>query len=220
VPAHNNVRFSAEHCLFEFQGDVFTQIGPALGTAAPSRTAAEKISEAEKVAEDLADILENCGVESPRSSAAYRSMSEPVVRGPLVRVGQDRIGLTAFLEFFFGVGVVRIAIRMELQRQLAIGALDLLLVSFSGNSEDFVVVAFYVASQNSSKSFRVWCVLVFRVARNSDHRGTHQAVFQLVAALQFFQYLMIWGVGGIHHLNRLVKVGIEGFTPGRDGTKS
>jgi hypothetical protein len=43
---------------------------------------------------------------------------------------------------------------MKLQRQLAIGALNFLLVGFAGNPKHFVVVAFYVAGQNSSKSFR------------------------------------------------------------------
>jgi hypothetical protein len=43
---------------------------------------------------------------------------------------------------------------MKLQRQLAIGALDFLLVRFAGDPEHFVVVAFYVAGQNGSKSFR------------------------------------------------------------------
>jgi hypothetical protein len=44
---------------------------------------------------------------------------------------------------------------MKLQRQLAVGALDLLLVGFPGNSEHFVIVAFYVAGQNGSESFRI-----------------------------------------------------------------
>jgi hypothetical protein len=82
-------------------------------------------------------------------------VSEAVVRGSLVRVRQDRVGLAAFLEFFFSVGVIWIAIRMKLQRQFAIGALDLLIVGFAGNPKHFVVVAFYVAGQNGFESFRV-----------------------------------------------------------------
>jgi hypothetical protein len=154
MAAHGNVGFRPENCLFKFQRDVFTQIGATLGTAAPARTAAKKISEAEKVPEDFADILKDRRIEPARSSAAHGSMPEAVVCGSLVCVRQDRISLAAFLEFLFSVGIVRIAIRMKLQRQLAIGALDFLLVSFAGDPEYFVVVAFYVAGQNGSKSFR------------------------------------------------------------------
>ncbi len=163
--------FRPEHCLFEFQGDVLTKIGTALGTAAPARTAAEEISETEKVSKDLADILKDRGIESTRSRAAHGRMAKAVVRRPLVRVRQNGVGFAAFFEFLFGVRIIRIAIRMKLQRQFAIGALDLLIIGFAGNPENFVVVAFYVAGQNSSRSFRVSSELVFRIARNFDHRG-------------------------------------------------
>ena len=82
-------------------------------------------------------------------------MSEAVVGGPFVSIRQDRVGFAAFFELLFGVGIVRIAIRMKLQRQLAVGALDLLLVGFAGNPKNFVIIAFYVAGQNGSKSFRI-----------------------------------------------------------------
>jgi hypothetical protein len=154
VAANGNVRFRAENRFFEFQRDIFTQIGTALGTAAPAGTASEEISEAEKVPENLADVLKNSGVEAARSPTAHGSVSEAVVCRPLVRVGKDRVGFAAFFEFLFCVGIIRVAIRMKLQRQPAIGALDLLLVSFAGNPENFVIVAFYVAGQNGSKSFR------------------------------------------------------------------
>jgi hypothetical protein len=154
VFANRNVGFGAEHCLFEFQRDVFPQIRTALCPAAPARTAAEKIAKAEKVAKDLADILEDCGIKPARSATTHSGMSEAVIRRSLVCVGQDRVGFAAFLEFFFRIGVIGIAIRMKLQRQLAIGAFNLLIVGFALNPEDFVVVAFYVAGQNGSKSFR------------------------------------------------------------------
>ena len=151
---HGNVGFRPENCFFKFQRNVFTQIGATLGTAAPPRTAAKKISEAEKVSEDFADILKDRRIEPARPPSAHGSMPEAVVCGSLVRVRQDRISLAAFLEFLFSVGIVRIAIRMKLQRQLAIGALDFLLTGFTGHPKHFVVVAFYVAGQNGSKSFR------------------------------------------------------------------
>ena len=168
---NRNAGFRAEHCLFEFKRDVLTKIGTTLGTASPAGTAAEKISETEKVSENLADILKDRRIESTRPRPAHGSMSKAVVRSPLVRVRQNRVGFAAFFEFLFCVRIIRIAIRMKLQRQFAIGALDLLIIGFAGNPKNFVVVAFYVAGQNSSKSFRVDCKLVFRIARNFDHRG-------------------------------------------------
>ncbi len=215
VVPNRNLGFRAEHRLFKFQRDILAQIGTALGTAASSRTSTEKISEAEKVAEDFADILKNCGIESTPASAAHRRMSEAVVGRALVGVRQNRVSLAALFEFFFRVGIVRVAIRMKLQRQLAIGALDLLLVGSAGNPEYFVIVAFYVAGQNGSRSFRL--ELMLGIARNFDHRGAQQAIFQLVTTLQFFEYLMIFGVGGFNHLDGFMKVGIEGLALRRNG---
>jgi hypothetical protein len=63
VLANRDVCFRAEDCLFKFERDILTQIRTALGAAAPAGTATEEVSEAEKVSEDFADILENCRVE-------------------------------------------------------------------------------------------------------------------------------------------------------------
>jgi hypothetical protein len=157
VAAHVDIRFRAEDRLFEFQGDIFSQIGAALGAAASTGTAAEKISEAEEIAEDFADILKNSGIEATRSPSADSSVSEAVVCGALIRIGENGVGLAAFFKFFFRVGIIWIAVRMKLQRQLAIGALDLLIVGFAGNPKNFVVVAFYIAGQNGFESFRLCC---------------------------------------------------------------
>ena len=83
VVANRNLGFRAEYRLFEFQRDIFAQIGTALGATASSRTSAEKISEAEKVAEDFTYILKNCGIESaplpPRLPPHVRSGRRPRV---------------------------------------------------------------------------------------------------------------------------------------------
>jgi hypothetical protein len=155
VAADRNVGFRAEDGFLELQRDILPQIGAALGTAAAAGTAAEKIAESEEVSEDLAHVLEHRGIEATRSSTAHGGMSEAVVRGPLVRICQNGVGFAALFEFFFGGGIIRIAVRMKLQRKLAIGTFDFLLPGFAGNPEHFVVVAFYVAGQNGSKSFPV-----------------------------------------------------------------
>jgi hypothetical protein len=53
-------------------------------------------------------------------------MAEPVIGGALLIVLQDVIGLADFLEFLFGRRVARIAVRMELHGELAIGLLEIL----------------------------------------------------------------------------------------------
>jgi len=80
-------------------------------------------------------------------------MSEAVVSAAFVAIRQNGVRLAAFLELFFRVGVVGIAIRVKLERQLAVGTLDLLVARPAGNPEDLVVIAFYVASQNRIFAF-------------------------------------------------------------------
>jgi len=147
VAAHRDLRFLAEDRFFEFEGYVFAQVGTTLGAAAAATASAEQIPKAEEVAEDFAEVLHYVGVKTA-GATVDAGVAETVVGGTFVGVGQDGVGLAAFLEFFFCVGIIGIAIRMELQRQLAIGALDFLLAGFAGNPEYFVVVAFYVAGQS------------------------------------------------------------------------
>jgi hypothetical protein len=64
---------------------------------------------------------------------------------------------------------------MELQRQLAIGALDLLFARAPLHTQYFVVVSFYVARQKS--------LLVFWIARDLDHCRPQKALFQFVSTL-------------------------------------
>ncbi len=75
-------------------------------------------------------------------------MTEAVVARALLAVGEDRVGLAALLEALFGPGIVGIAVGMVLQRELAIGALDFLVVRRAADAQHFVVIAFYVGSQN------------------------------------------------------------------------
>ena len=219
MAANRHIGFGAKDCFFEFKRHILAQVGAALGTTAAAGAAAKEISETKKVPEDFADVVEYRGIEPAGSSATHGGVPEAVVGGAFIGVGQDGVGLAAFFEFLFGGGIVGIAIRMKLQRQFAICALDLLLAGFPGNPKNFVVVAFYVASQNGPGSFRV-AVLVLGVARYFHHRGAQQAVFQLVAALQFFEYLMIFGIAGFNHLDGLVKMGIKSLAFGGDRAKA
>ncbi len=57
---------------------------------------------------------------NPPCSRPNALMTETVVGRPLLRIGQDRIGLGRFLEFVLRLRVVRIFVRMVLDRQAAI----------------------------------------------------------------------------------------------------
>ena len=155
VATDGNLGFLAEDCFLELQGDVLAQVRTALGAGAPASSSAEKIAETEEVPENLAEIIEDGGIDASRSSHSTDArMAEPVIGGSLVRIRQNGVSLAALLEPVFRVGIVGVAVRVKLQSQLAVGALDLLLAGPAGNPEDFVVIAFYVASQNRIFAFR------------------------------------------------------------------
>ena len=69
-------------------------------------------------------------------------MPEPVVAAALFRIGENGVRLGRFLELFLGGMIAGVAIGMILQRQLPIGALDLLIVGVFGNAQNVVVIAF------------------------------------------------------------------------------
>jgi hypothetical protein len=153
MAADGDLGLFAEHRLLEFQGYVLTQVRTPLGAGAPARASAEKIAETEEVAKNLAEILEGAGIDARRSNSAYTSMAEAVVGAAFIAVRKNGISFAALFELLFRIGIVGVAIRVKLQRQLAVGALDLLLAGGAGNPEDFVVIAFYVASQNRVFAF-------------------------------------------------------------------
>ena len=70
------------------------------------------------------------------------------------------VGLADFLEFFFRVGIVGIAVGMVLQRELAIGALELDFSNRAAHAQHFVVVAFGVGGQNKPFSDEIAGTLV------------------------------------------------------------
>jgi hypothetical protein len=142
----------AENCFFELEGNVFPQIGTTLGAAAATSATAEEVPKTEEVAEDFAEILEHGGIKTGGSGPANRGVAKAVVGGAFFGIRQDGIGFAAFLEFLFRVGIIRIPVRMELQRQLAIGTLDFLLGGLARDSEYLVIIAFYITGQNCSSN--------------------------------------------------------------------
>ena len=53
-------------------------------------------------------------------------MTEPVVPRALLVVAENGVGLRRFLELLLGLGIAGILVWVELQRQLAVGLLDLI----------------------------------------------------------------------------------------------
>jgi hypothetical protein len=106
----------------------------------------EDVAEAEDVAEtgeDVREVREDRGVESgpPARAAVDPGVPEAVVQPALLAVGEDRVGLRRLLEGFLRLVVARIAIRVVLQGQLAIRALDLLIGGLSLDPENLVVIS-------------------------------------------------------------------------------
>ena len=135
-----DVGFGTLGGFFERDLEVVPKIGAALLAAPPPAA----VAEAENVAEPTEDVFEageDRRGESAGRGAAEACMAEPVVDMPLVGVGQHAVRFGGRLELFLGVPVSRIAIRVVLQRQLAVRALDRLIVGSLRDTEDLVVVA-------------------------------------------------------------------------------
>lgn len=155
---HRNFRFRAENGFFEFQGQVFAQIGTALRAApAPSApSSAKEIAETEEVAEDVAEILEHTRIEARRRGCGgtHPGVSEAIVKPAFFLISQNRVGFAAFLELFLCVWIIRIAIGMVLKRKFTIGAFDLHVGGGTTDAQNLVVITFAVRCRNESTPYR------------------------------------------------------------------
>ncbi len=133
------------------------------GRAAAAERGAASLGFAEELAEEVAEaaqVLGRAGAVCPARSARCAAEAGPVGRAagpeagvlvglpvgsqlvvllPLLRIGQDRLGLVGLLEAFLGIRIL-VRVRVELAGQLAIGLLDLGLGGRLRNAEDRVVV--------------------------------------------------------------------------------
>src|SRR5438034_319070 len=139
---HLDLGGHAEDRLFELNLGIVADILAALRPGAPPRAArrAEQIAEAEKVTQNVAEV-EIVGVEALRR-ALHALMPVAVVCRALLGVAQNAICLGRLFEFFLGGMIARIHVRVAFPRQLAVGALDLLIVCVPAYPQDFVVVSF------------------------------------------------------------------------------
>jgi hypothetical protein len=155
MSAYRDRRFLPENRFFELQVDIFAQIRAALSTAS-APLPPEKITNAEEVPEDFAHVLERRWVESTCAHSIHTGVAKAVVSSAFVRIRKHPVSLAAFLEFFFRIRIIGIAVGMELQRQLAIGALELRFRDRAGHTQHFVEIALCVRRQKKPFKNNVW----------------------------------------------------------------
>ena len=130
-----------EDGVFEINLKLVLQIRATPRTTPSSPS--EKVSEAEKVAENVGKIAEIGRIEAARSRAAKPLVPEAIIAASLVPIAQDAVGLRRPLELVLGLGIPRVAVRVILHRQLAVGALNLLIPRVAWDAELFVVVLLF-----------------------------------------------------------------------------
>ena len=140
-----------EDRLFKLKVQIFAKVGAALGPAAATPAASSKqIPEAEELAENIAKVLKNGGIEPGRASrtAPNSRVPEAVIQRALLAVRQNRVRFGEFLELFFRVRVIGIAIGMIRHRKFAIRTLDFHVGSRARNAQYLVIIAFRIGGQN------------------------------------------------------------------------
>ena len=126
-----------------FQGDfqIVAQILAAIGPLAPAHAAHHLAEQVFKDVAEAAEIAER--IAAARAGAAHSplegAMAEAVIGGALLIVLQDVIGFVDFLELDLGGVVVRILVRVEFHRQLAIGRFQRGAVTAFGDFQGFVI---------------------------------------------------------------------------------
>src|SRR5262249_55342095 len=100
---------------------------------------------AEEVPEEVSeDVLEaGAEVEAAESALLEGCVAEAVVACSPVGIGQNLIGLADLLEALLGLRIARVLVRVILERQLAVGLLQILVAAGPGNAQHLVVVALH-----------------------------------------------------------------------------
>jgi hypothetical protein len=122
--------------LFQRDFQVVAQVGAAVdvGTTA---TAATTAASAENFVEDAAEGIGETAPATTTKAPAHAGLRVDagvavlVVGGAFLGVREDFVGFLGFLEFLLGRRIVRIAVRVVLHGQLAVGLLDLVVADAS-----------------------------------------------------------------------------------------
>src|SRR5262245_57337223 len=104
------------------------------------------LAAAEDVAEDVGEGIGATAEPGARSRThaglrIHARVTVLVVGGPLGGLAQHLVGFLGLLEQLLGLGVVRIAVRVVLHGQLAIGLLEIFLRGVPVHAEHLVIVA-------------------------------------------------------------------------------
>ena len=146
---HLDLLLGAQGDLLQRKLDSHTQVA-ALHHTVPPRAATEtaKGTTSEGFSENVAELGEDvlhvhtAALEPTAPEATRCIVTESVVLGLLVRIAQDLVRGSRFLELFLGRLVARVFVRMELDGLLAVGLLDLVGTGVLLNAQDLVRVAF------------------------------------------------------------------------------
>ncbi len=122
-------------------------------------------------------------------------MAITVIGGALLRIAQDAIGLRGFLESLFGILIVGIAVRVILERQFAVGALQPGVIALAAHTQRF-------------RSSRAWW-RSFLGYRYLHHGRPQEASSKIVPRLILVENGLFFDIAGLHHVDGVVKVGIE-----------
>jgi hypothetical protein len=107
----------AAHRIFKRYFEIVANVFAAVhARAATAPALSEDIAETEEVAEDIAEVRENGFVEARSAGPVHALMTEPVVSGALLRIAQNGVRFGRLFEPLLRLAIVRIAVRMVLQR--------------------------------------------------------------------------------------------------------
>ena len=139
--------FRSEGRFFQSDLHVVTQIGTALPFVGAANSAATKETfenPATATSKNLAENIEWIVEPAAKSGSSVRksSMPVPIVSGAFIGIDQDIVGFAELLKSFLGLLIVRVFVRMKFDRELAIGALDLIFRRAPRDTEHFVIIAF------------------------------------------------------------------------------
>jgi hypothetical protein len=136
---YTDARLGPTGCFLERDFEVVAQVGAAVDIRATA-AAAEDIAE---------DVGKRIGETAHAAEAAAHArlgvdarMAKLVIGLALAGVGEHFVGLLRLLEKLLCFRIVRIAVRVILHRQPAIGFLDFFFRGVAIDAEDFIVIAF------------------------------------------------------------------------------
>ena len=139
---HLDVGAHAEQRFLERYFQIVAHVFAALRARPPASARAKKVAETEEIAQDVAEIGELAGIETSARRALQTGVAVAVIGRPLLRVAQDAVRLGGFLEAVLGARIVRVAVRVIFEGQLAVSALDILFPGLPAKTENLVIISF------------------------------------------------------------------------------